>query len=56
MTEKKKKTFSSVQEVLETYFPAHAKHQRESSQDDYAQIGRDLASELAKKFQANLRP
>ncbi len=55
MTEKKKKTFSTVQEILETYFPAYADRERQSSEEDYAQIGRDLASKLAKKFEANLR-
>ena len=51
----KKKTFSTVQEVIETYFPAHVKQQRESSLKDYGQIGRDLAAQLAKKFQDGLR-
>jgi len=55
MTEKKKKTFSTVQEILQTYFPAYADRERESSEDYYARIGRELASELAKKFEANLR-
>lgn len=55
MAQKKKKSFSTVQEVLETYLPAYAKHEKESHAEDYDKIGRELALELAKKFEASLR-
>lgn len=56
MTEqKKKRRFSTVQEILETYFPAYAEREREPSAEDYSRIGQELGTQLAKKFQANLR-
>ena len=53
--EKKERRFSTVQEILETYFPAYAAREREPSAEDYSRIGQELATKLAKKFQANLR-
>jgi hypothetical protein len=55
MTQKKKKSFSTVQEVLETYLPTYVKREKESAAEDYDKIGRELALQLAKKFEASLR-
>ena len=54
MKENRKK-FSTVREIFETYFPSYEKRRRESSYENYGQIGVDLATELAKTFQVNLR-
>ena len=53
--QKKKRNFSTVQEIFQTYFPAYAAREREPSAEDYSRIGQELATKLAKKFQANLR-
>lgn len=53
MTKTKPKTFSTLEEVIETYFPKSVAE--DSPDEDGATVGLEVASALAKEFQDGLR-
>jgi hypothetical protein len=52
---KKQKTFSTVQEIFETYFPPSENRRRRSFTEDDERSGFDLDKELAKEYQSILQ-
>ena len=55
MTQKREKTFHTVVEMIEAYFPALVKLKRESETEDYGGTSRDLVRELSKGLQVKIR-
>lgn len=55
MSSKKQKTFSSVQEIMETYFPSYAKKHKDSMLKETQATIDDLSMELAEEFKVNLK-
>ena len=55
MAPEKKQSFSTVREVMKTYFPSYSKQHHDSiSDEDVSRTGLDLATELAEEFQHTL--